>query len=59
MLIQIYVLNMLNRERFKCSEVGGGGGGGGGERAIMVHIKYPLLLIEKNSPCSGSSWYHL
>ena len=25
----------------------------------MVHIKDPLLLIEKSSPCSGDSWFPL
>ena len=25
----------------------------------MEHIKYPLLLIEKSSPCSGSSKFPL
>ena len=25
----------------------------------MVHIKQPLLLIGKNSPCIGSSGFHL
>ena len=27
--------------------------------AILVHIKDPLLLIRKNSPWSGSSWFPL
>ena len=25
----------------------------------MVHIKDPLLLIEKSSPCNGDSGFHL
>ena len=25
----------------------------------VVHIKYPLLLIRKSSPCNGGSGFHL
>ena len=46
--IELFLVDWCNKGRGMCYPV-----------CVMVHIKEPLLIIEKSSPCSGGSGFTL